>query len=165
MKLLIPCPNVYGCIVEVWDEFINEFILHFAMNIITNPCWDWIWSKLEKEALGHAWSLQYTHISMAVSLAVEEVTIHPNASCCSRPVGETGVHPRLLSTSYHGVCVSYHEVRVTNTDPALENNFLHVLNKLPYQPWDISEKISIAIHFIASKMKCRIKKLLIILTQ
>ena len=98
MKLLIPCPNVYGCIVEVWDEFINEFILHFVMNIITNPCWDWIRSKLEKEALGHAWSLQYTHISMEVSLAVEEVIIHPNASCCSRSVGETGVHPRLLST-------------------------------------------------------------------
>ena len=34
-----PIPNFNGCTVEVWD-WMNNFIPHFTMTVITYPCWN-----------------------------------------------------------------------------------------------------------------------------
>ena len=37
-EITYPFPNFNGCTVEVW-EWINNFIPHFIMDVITYPCW------------------------------------------------------------------------------------------------------------------------------
>ena len=66
------------------------------------------------------------HWLQLTSIVVCRLNTDPKLVNTDPTLGYHGVR-----VSHHGVCVSYHEVRVTNTDPALENNFLHVLNKLP----------------------------------
>ena len=37
----------------------------------------------------------------------------------------------VVHVNYHVVFISYHEVRVINSDPELDNTFFKFLNKLP----------------------------------
>ena len=37
--IIYPSPNFSGCNTEVW-EWINYFITHFIIDVITLPCWD-----------------------------------------------------------------------------------------------------------------------------
>ena len=48
-ELIYPFPNFNGCTVEVWEwirifislwEWISNLISHFAVHVITYPCWD-----------------------------------------------------------------------------------------------------------------------------
>ena len=38
-KIAYPFPNFNICTIEVW-EWINNFMPHFLMDVITYPCWD-----------------------------------------------------------------------------------------------------------------------------
>ena len=39
-EVTYPFPNFNGATIEVW-EWISDLILHFIMDVITNPLWDY----------------------------------------------------------------------------------------------------------------------------
>ena len=39
VEITFPFPNFNGCTIEVW-EWISNFIPHFIMDVITDPCWN-----------------------------------------------------------------------------------------------------------------------------
>ena len=48
-EITYPFLNFNGCTVEV-KEWISNFIPHFIMDVITNPCWDLSWTMLVEAA-------------------------------------------------------------------------------------------------------------------
>ena len=50
-EIICSVSNFDGCTIEVW-EWINNFILHFKMDVIIFPCRDWSQSMLTKGATG-----------------------------------------------------------------------------------------------------------------
>ena len=46
-KITYPFSNFNVCTVDIW-EWICNIILHFMINVITYPCWDYSWMKLVK---------------------------------------------------------------------------------------------------------------------
>ena len=48
-EIIYPLPNFNGATVEVW-EWRSNFIPHFIMDVICNPCWDWSQTMLIKGA-------------------------------------------------------------------------------------------------------------------
>ena len=53
-EIIYPFPNFNGVTVEVW-EWINNFIPHFIMDVITHPCWDYMLIHVSKE--GHCYAV------------------------------------------------------------------------------------------------------------
>ena len=47
-EIIYPFPHLRDYTVEDW---INNFIPHIIMSVITYPCWDWSWSMLVKGSL------------------------------------------------------------------------------------------------------------------
>ena len=46
-EITYPFPNFNGCTVEVWER-INNFIPHIMMDVITYPCWYYMFIFIDK---------------------------------------------------------------------------------------------------------------------
>ena len=111
-----PFPSFSGCAVEVW-EGIRNFIWHFIMDVIINPCWDWSQSMLVKVAPGMKVTIQPRNVPWnSEKISLMNVTREITEPGITKSESPAAVYPSLAIFCTQDTCVAMFMALFSNSD-------------------------------------------------